>query len=298
MNKLFPILIILLALGLGLIGCGLTEPEDDDKVAVSVSPIPEITSVSNQPIEGDISGNVEITDITYTVLNSARTEDKTITVSRNNVPPGKKKLDLKDDLAVVLKVTEQTCNGTYELQITVTAGSATSTKPVSFTVSGAKDCSGPVGTAVVTATINAGSNGNTALGSSIDLDAGIAYKSNDAASKVADIDLCYSFSDKVNQDKLGSPYWAQLSGYGYAALWADPPQTKFYKTALTKDTFDAITTKEQIPPFDAAKATASSYVVAANEVYQVQTTAGANVLILINAKVDGKAGSITMKTAK
>jgi hypothetical protein len=297
MNKLFTVSIAALGLGLGLMGCDLLGPADADSVDITLGAIPAITSASNQAVTGNVDANVEITSITPVIKDASGNAVTTITISKNNVDNTKKKIDLKTDLALTLVVGAQTCNGTYTLELTAVAGTASTTKSATFTVSGVKDCTKPEGTPVVTATISAGSNSNSDLGSSIDLDAGVAYKMSAAASHVAELDLCYS-STGAGVDKLGSPNWAKLSNFDYAKNWTAPPATKFYKTDLTKAQFDAITTKEQIPAFVDASATAESYPAALNDVFTVKTTAGATVLVLINAKTDGAAGSITIKTSK
>jgi hypothetical protein len=300
MNKLFTVSVAALGLGLGLFGCdfGPLSP-DTNEVSITLGVIPAITSASNQAVTGNVDANVEITSITPVIKDASGATVTTITISKNNVDNTKKKIDLKTDLALTLVVGAQTCNGTYTLELTAVAGTASTTKSATFTVSGVKNCNDttPQGTPVVTATISAGSNSNSDLGSSIDLDAGVAYKMSAAASHVAELDLCYS-STGAGVDKLGSPNWAKLSNFDYAKNWTAPPATKFYKTDLTKAQFDAITTKEQIPAFVDASATAESYPAALNDVFTVKTTAGATVLVLINAKTDGAAGSITIKTSK
>jgi hypothetical protein len=298
MNKLFTVSVAALGLGLSFMGCDLLGPADADSVDITLGAIPAITSASNQAVSGNVDANVEITSITPVIKDASGVTVTTITISKNNVDNTKKKIDLKTDLALTLVVGAQTCNGTYTLELTAVAGTASTTKSASFTVSGVKDCTVQPGTPVVTATLQAGSNSNATLGSSIDLDAGAVYLSAAAASHVAELDLCYSFAGTTNIDKLGTPSWAKASGFNYAKDWANPPATKFYKTTLTKAEFDAIDTKEKIPAFVATSATEISYQAALNDVFIVQTTSNAIVLVLINAKVDGAAGSITIKTAK
>jgi hypothetical protein len=299
MNKLFTVSVAALGLGLGLFGCGLINPESPN-VDVTIGAIPAINGAASQAVTGTIEANVEITSVTPTIKDSSGAAVTTITVSRNNYTADtKKKLDLKDDLAFALVVSSATCNGTYTLELTAVAGAANKTTSTTFTVSGVKNCGAiiPTGTPVVSATLEAGSQGNASLGSSIDLDAGVAYKMADATAKLSSIDLCYATTgDSIN--KIGSPSWAKASGFNYTTNWPDPsPTIKFYKPGLTQAQFEAIKTKEEIPTFVDASAITSSPV-AAGDVYIVKTSENATVLVLINTVVGLRAGSITVKSAK
>lgn len=302
MNKLFTVSIAALGLGFSMLGCDLLPTAVDDSVKISIDAIQTIGSVGTLDVKGSVEGSVEITSVEPKVYDAtgADVTGTIVKVSRSVLPTGKKKIDLKTDLGLKLEILSTTCNGSYTLKIVAKAGTAESTQPAAFTVAGVKDCSviNPQGTPVVTATLEAGSNSNATLGSSIDLDAGVVYLSAAAASHVAELDLCYSFAGTTNIDKLGTPSWAKASDFNYAKNWTNPPATKFYKTALTKAQFDAIDTKEKIPAFVAASATEISYEAKLNDVFIVQTTSNATVLVLINAKTDGAAGSITIKTSK
>ena len=286
---------------MGLIGCDLNPLSNDDSVSIDLTTFTSIPAGATHDVVATIDGSVSISqnDIDgsvvmldgssatgVTVSKSTFTEDKKITIKPTN-----------GDMHMEIEVADDACNGQYVFTLTATAGSVTSIKKDTFTVSGGVNCDEPQGTAVVTKTIAAGSNGNSTLGSSIDLDLGVAYKMSDAASKVAQLDICYSTTG-TGVDKIGSPYWAKASEFDYAVNWASPVDTKFYKTTLTKAQFNEITTQEEIPAFVTASATASSYEAAAGDVFIVKTTENAIVLVLVDEKVAGKTGSITIKTAK
>jgi hypothetical protein len=295
MNKFFKVSVTAIALGIGLVGCNLLNPEEETSIPkVTMNTIGAITAGNFKNVTGEITADEVITNVTYAITTSAGVAvAKTVIDYKGPTVRDVKKFEFKDNNVITITPAATATAGAYKLKLTVTAGSTVDAS-FDFTVAAG---SGPVGTAVVSATIPAGSNSNAAYGSSIDLDAGVAYKMADAASHVADLDLCYSTTG-TGTDKLGSPNWAKLSDFNYAKNWASPAATKFYKTALTKAQFDAITTREQIPAFVDASATAESYEAALNDVFLVKTTQSAIVLVLINEKTNGANGSITIKSSK
>jgi hypothetical protein len=132
----------------------------------------------------------------------------------------------------------------------------------------------------------------------MDLDAGAVYTSAQAASHVAELDLCYSYSGVTSQDKIGTPSWATASQYSYAVNWTNPPTTEFIKTSLTSAQFNAIATVEEITALWVGTPITTSSPCVANDVFVVKTTANAYVLILISAQTPGATGNITVKLAK
>jgi hypothetical protein len=292
-------------LAMGLAGCGLLDPTaDKDSVDIALDPLPASISANGHAyVVATLDANVEITDIKGTVTKLDGSAATGVTVS-NPSAPNEKKVSIKqspngsDEVDMPINVASDACNGDYLFTLSVTAGTATSSKSDTFSVSGGKNCDTPTGTAIETVTLNAGANENTTLGSSIDLDAGEVYKMADAASHVSALDLCYAHTVS-NIDKLGSPSWAKASAFTFAKNWSNPPEIKFYKTDLTVTQFNAITTKEEIAAlWTESKATDQSYEAAKNDVFIVTTTADAIALVLINDQTAGSTGSITIKVAK
>jgi hypothetical protein len=296
--------VIGLVAGFGMIGCDLLGPVDDDSVTIKINtPLTTITGGSFDFVDATVSGNVEITSITVTVEteDGASVSTDLIKVDKRTMPTGEEKITIKEDgdMEVRINVYADACEGDYVLTIKANAGSVSSTKTDTFTVTDAKDCSVPDGTPVTEVTINAGANSNADYGSSIDIDAGKAMMKSEAASNVSDIDLCYAYSGTNNVEKIGTAMWAEASGYTFADGWSNPPDIKFYKESMTSAEFDAVDTKEEIEAlWDETKATASSYEADQGDVFLVETTEGTLAILRITSQEDGAAGSITIKVAK
>jgi hypothetical protein len=243
-------------------------------------------------ITGKITADENITGVQYSILNSSGAVATGVTVTGPSVS-GDKSYEFKGQV-LTIAVGATAAAGTYKLQLVVTAGPV-ATLAFAFEVNGT---TGPVGTPVTTAEVIAGANSNTAYGSSIDLDLGVAWKMADAATNVPKIDLCYAYAGVAGSEKLGTATWAKASLFDFAKNWESPTSVKFYKQVMTSAQFDAITTKEQIPAFVETLATAASYEVAAGDVFLVKTTENVIALIRITAQAPGAAGTISIKLAK
>jgi len=276
------------AFSLFVIGCGTTDPEDATAPTIT-GPVKIDTLKAGTPVNAII----EITAKDTVTFSGRITTAAGVVSTAITATPALTKNDIKEKkVTYTLTSSATTPAGAYYLEISATSAGLTSTVKFDLVVPGA------AGTPVTTAEIIAGANKHATAGSSIDLDAGVAYLSAAAATNLASIDLCYAHTASAG-DKLGTPTWAKLSGYDFAVNWANPPTTmKFYKTALTAAQFDAITTKEAIPAFVDANATAESAVTVAGDVFIVKTTAGAICLLKIASQVAGETGTITIKTAK
>jgi len=279
-----------MSFSLFVVGCGLTDPEEATAPTIT-GPANVDTLKANSPVTAaiEITAKDTISSWSGKVTTSAGAAVAATAISATP--------SITEDGTKTKKVTYTLTSltapaGAYLLEISATSKGLTATVKFDLVVGGV------AGTPVVTATITAGANKNSTYGSSIDLDGGVAYKMADAATNLAKIDLCYAHTAS-NGDKLGTPSWAKLSGYDFASNWTNPPTTmKFYKTALTAAQFDAITTKEAIPAFVDASATAESAVTVKGDVFIVKTTEGAVCLLKIDDQVAGEAGTITIKTAK
>ena len=268
------------------------QAKQTDTVSVSITTIGAITAGSYKNIAGDIDANVNIESVTYTIKDFAgATGTSMVTVSSQSVN-GIEDADLIDDAYLKINTTPNACNGTYTLSIKVVAGTAEATQTATFTIVGGSSCTG---TDVTVTTLAAIGSNNASAGSSIDLDAGAVYTSSQAATHVADLDICYSYSGTTSEDKLFTPSHAKASGYSYAANWTNPPTTQIVKTSLTPAEFAAVATVEEIAAeFATGTAITTSVACAEDDVFVVETTDGAYVMILIDAQTPGATGTITV----
>jgi hypothetical protein len=293
-----------LVAGMGMVGCDLLSAVDNDTCDIKINNT--LTTVSGDSyvyVDATVTANVEIEKInaTVTTKDGADVPSSEIKVEKQTIPTGEKKIVIKQngDMEIKITVDATACDGDYILTLEATAGSVSSSKEDTFTVSGAKDCSQPDETPLTESEISAGANKNTEYGSSIDIDAGKSMLASEAADKVADIDLCYAYSGVASVEKLGTAKWALDGGFDFADGWSSPPNVKFYKVTMTEAEFTAVDTKEAIEAlWDATKATANNYTAAEEDVFLVETTEGALAILRISSQVEGNAGSITMKVAK
>lgn len=293
-----------LVAGMGMVGCDLLSAVDNDTCDIKINNT--LTTVSGDSyvyVDATVTANVEIEKInaTVTTKDGADVPSSEIKVEKQTIPTGEKKITIKQngDMEIKITVDPSACDGGYILTLEATAGSVSSSKEDTFTVSGAKDCSQPDETPLTESEISAGANKNTEYGSSIDIDAGKSMLASEAAGKVAVIDLCYAYSGVASVEKLGTAKWALDGGFDFAASWSAPPNIKFYKESMTAAEFAAIDTKEALEArWDATKATENNYTATEGDVFLVETTEGALAILRISSQVEGNAGSITMKVAK
>ncbi|NLE01982.1 MAG: hypothetical protein GX640_19130 [Fibrobacter sp.] len=299
MNKILAVCFTTAIVGTLMVGCdllptGITEsnPPTIKKLTMQDTLLPG----ESYPVTGEVRADEEITGYRYEILTNSGNIATGITVEGPNIKGDDKYTFTAQELKVI--VGDNAAAGTYRLRITVTAGENGSGER-SFYVKGKTvvEDPDPEGTPVTTATIKAGANGNNDYGSSIDLDAGIAYKMKDAGNHESEIDLCYAYSGQNSVEKIGTAYWAQESKYDFAMTWLKPTNVKFYKITMSASEFAAITTKEQIPDFDDSKAR-TSFECKAGDVFIVKTTAGAIALIRISSQTAGSTGYIEIKMAK
>jgi len=152
---------------------------------------------------------------------------------------------------------------------------------------------------ITTGTVTAGCSQNAIYGCSIDLDEPKAMLKAEADQNVSKIDICYAYSGLDSIEKLFSPHHAKVNGYSFAQNWADPNQTKFYKTNLNSAQFDAIKTKEEIVrQWTDPGVPATSVYCINGDVFIAKTEKGALILILITYLTPGPSGYMEMKVIK
>jgi hypothetical protein len=268
-------------------GCGALNPINEDAADINFTTVTlnlEAGSGVNSSFAGKIDCSVAPA-FTYDVLNASGTSAKAnFTVALTN--PTEKKADFTGTIQALAAATA----GNYTFKVTATAGTANKFDTLSLVVTSA-------GTPVTVATVTLGSNNNAAAGS-VDLDAMVIYKGAEAASKLADIDLCYAFSGTDNVDKLFSPAQAKASSFTFTSTWTGTPNsTKFYK--LPGQSFDAITTVAQLEAlWVEGSAQTASLAAVKNDVFIAKTNLNKIVLLLINDQTPGASGTIVLKSAK
>lgn len=270
---------------------------NDDAATITLAVADTLTASQGSPVVGELEGSPSITSAAYTITSL---EGYTVVSSEwytVTSVAGLKKANLEDDAGLTITPPASTINGKYELTISIVAGSASLSKADTFTVIGGVDSTiDTSGTPVVVDSVVAGAQ-NSSYGSSIDLDVPVVYSSADAANHVAELDLCYGYSNTDTIEKLFSPKHIKDSGFAFASSWTNPPATQFYK--LSGVSFDAITTEEEIVGlWNANNASTTSIDADLNDVFIVKTTAGATALLLIADQTDGASGNIKIKVAK
>jgi hypothetical protein len=273
-------------------GCGLNDPAS--KVDISITSIGPVAAGGGAAIvEGTIEADSIITNVDMTVLNSTDGDFKSnFTLYWTTGYTGKEKADLKVDMSTTVAAKSTTPSGTYKLKITGSSGGITTSSTKEFTVTS-------VGTPVTVATVEAGANKNTTLGSSIDLDEPKVMLMEESTTNLSTVDICYAYSGTDGTEKLFSPHHAKASAYTFTANWGTPNETKFYKTFLTPTQYDAITTKEQVQAeWSEPEIAATSIDCAKDDVFIAKTDQGAIVLMLITSQTPEATGKIDLKIAK
>ena len=278
-------------------GCFEDPVSDEDSVTVQLGAIGSMGVDTLKAITGTITASPAIDQtaltITVTVASTGADASTHFTQTGPGAITAKEDIDIAADLGLAFTPINTITTGTYRLTISAAAGTATGSDYEDFTVTNQG------GTPVTIATVIAGANQNTTLGSSIDLDEPKVMLKAEADANVSKIDVCYAYSGTESVEKLFSPHHAKASGYTFAADWATPNQTKFYKTTLTPAQYDAITTKEQLAlQWTEPGSPATSIACALNEVFIAQTEQNAIALLLITAQTTGDAGTIDIKIAK
>lgn len=302
MKQFLKLLVAGAVCGMGFIGCGLVSPTDDDTISIDIKAIGDVRAGDDKPIGGTIEGkpDPDATGISAKILDSdgATVAAEKIKVTKNT-PSAKSKFDLTTDLSMKIVSTAEACNGTYTLEISAAAGSATTTKTATFTIVNGKDCNAiiPTGTPITEVTLEAGANGNSTLGSSIDLDGGTVWKMTEAANNVSKIDICYAHTAS-GDDKVGSANWAKLSDYTFAKNWATPPDCKMHAVTMTADAYTAVDTKEEITALWSESTAVTSLKVVDGDIFIVKTTENVLALVKITSQTAGETGKITIKVGK
>ncbi|KMQ52897.1 hypothetical protein CHISP_0118 [Chitinispirillum alkaliphilum] len=276
-------------------GCGLLDADKDD-ITINNTPIGtlEANTVDNA-LQGRVSANVDIDRVEFEVRDTVgnRVDTNMIRVLRSSVPGGNRRINFENDLNARVNLGDAV-NGEYVLRITVTAGSATTTKEDRFTVINGRDGSG---TPVATETITVAGHGHATMGSSFNLDDGEVMLSSAATQNNSGVDLVYTFSGIVNSPVLMTPVFTkEESGIGAFSGWVNPHNTRFHKVNVN---FDEIETAEEIEAlFNSSHNFQGRVAVDEGDVLVVETTAGNYVLIRMNSVSSDAAGTATIKSAK
>jgi hypothetical protein len=295
MKKLIAGITATCLLGLGMTGCFLNPASNDDEVDVKLGDISSIAAGTTQHVTAKIDANVPITEIGFNITNSAG-EDvtaKLFTVQRLNIELGtKEKIEIGNNKDMYITITPNSaiCNGTYTLNLTVVAGSASLTKHDEFEVTGGTCESGQVETELTARTVFVGNQSSTE-GSALDVDEMVVYKSSqlkDNATSQAAVDAWFG----IVQSK--ATIMAPSAATGFAPItqnWSVKNATKFLKVSVD---FNSIKTQSAIDALWSGSGSAS-LAIAAGDVIVVQTVGGNYRLLLIESASNETNGVVTVK---
>lgn len=235
-------LLALLSAGLlvaAISGCG-TSPAGT--VTITITSIGTGSVTANGPavtVNGTIEADSALTDVVMTFMDSTgNTAVSTTYFQQNSFTAnfaGKKKVDLNTDLSMVVRA-YTVPSGTYQLKITATSGSVTSTSSKSFTVTG-----GSAGTLTLASfTMGADSASDPSL---LDADSMNIYSNvSTPTGTQAKIDAIFSFSTVLVPNALAFTSPSVAAGAPYNG-WTNKPATEFKKVTAT---WSNITTQADI----------------------------------------------------
>ncbi len=284
--------LILLSLLTGMmfqfIGC-LDDPvSNEDSVEITITTFTSLTAGATKQIEGEIKASPAIDEsaITIAITKGGTDVISDFTVEKNDIDANDK-IDLNSDLGLKVTPKSNISGGDYVFQISATAGTATSNKTVEFSIE-------VISTPITETDVTLGASANSD-GSSLDADIGSVYKTADLrgdATKQATVDVYFAVTG-ASKAKLGSPTWAEASGWGPEtdASWLSSPDTKFIK--VTTD-YSAITSQEAIDALWSGTGE-TNLEVAANDVVLVKTTKGTNAAIQVISAATNTSGNAVLK---
>ena len=274
-----------------LFGC-LDDPvSNDDSVEITITTFDSLTAGAIKSIEGEIKASPDIdeSEITVAITKGGTDVISDFTIAKNDIEPSGT-IDLKDDLGLKVTPKADIAGGDYVFALQVTAGTASSTKSVNFSIAGGN-------TTPITehdATLGASASSN---GSSLDADLGTAYTTTQLrgnSTLQATIDVYFAVTSS-NQPKLGSPSWANTNGWGpeSGGSWLSAPATEFM-VAPTGTNYDNISSQEDIDALWSGTG-ASNLQVAANSLVLVKTTANTYGLIKVISAATNTSGDAVLK---
>lgn len=246
------------------LGCFDDPVSDEDSVTITLVTFDSLTVNAIKQIEGTVEASpaVDESAFQFTISNNAASH---FDITLNDIEP-METINLNTDLG--LKITPKTTvpSGSYTLTIEVTAGTATSSKGITFGITGTDPDT------LVPKQITLGSWQNSTVGSSLEADSMLVYLSDAAAAISAEIDVWYS-NEADGSNAFYSP--------AQAASIQHPPKDWVVKNqtlmAIVTADFDATTKQSEVDAIWAAVATADKKQLirpTANQVFVLETNNG------------------------
>lgn len=274
-------------LSLGMLGCDLNPVSDDDEVSIELTGISSITAGSGQAITAKVKGNVAITSIDVEIFDTTgdNLTDISFEVQKSNLSGDEKEVKVGDDMSITVTPDEQACNGRYILKMTAVAGSASTTKSDTFTVTGGEDCSEPVEDPLTEKEVTLG-NQDASAGSALDVDAMTVYKTSECVESVrGDIDAWFGIVGG-NATMMSPASATQFAPKN----WTVKNDTKFLKV---EKNFDDIEFQSEIDALWTGTGS-GSVSIAAGDVVVIKTVDGDYRLLKVESASNATTGSVTV----
>ncbi|MFW5775219.1 MAG: hypothetical protein ACOCW2_02920 [Chitinivibrionales bacterium] len=272
----------------GLNGCDILNPEEnEDSASITVNEIGTINVSSGLQVytlEGQIKGDPQINDVDFSISRDDGGEITGVEVVTVNFAPENEK-SVKLDDKVQIQVSSAACNGSYTLMISVEAGTANSSKPVSFTVAGATDCEGPTEELLTDTTVTLG-NQEASTGSALDVDSMKVHGSSAARNSEsiqASVDVWFGIVG--GEASMMAPS-AAPAGFSPAEHWSVTNNTLFEKVQVD---FDDITTQSELNNLWTGSSS-TLVTISAGDVFVIETVDGNYRLLEIVSASDAKNG--------
>jgi hypothetical protein len=226
---------------MNMFGC-LDPLTDEDSVTIQITAVASMTVGTKTTISGEINASpaIDETGISVAITNATTGANAAAYFTQTgpaSIEP-KEDINIATDLGLALTPLTTIPTGTYRLTIGATAGTATSTDHIDFTV----DNGTVVTTDLVAVDLTLGSWQNATLGSSLEADSMKVYTQTAAAAISADIDIWYS-NDAQARDVLYSPT-AAAAALHPPKNWTTKNNTQMAKVAGVN--FDAIVRQAQV----------------------------------------------------
>ncbi len=218
------------------LGCFDDPVSDEDSVTITLVTFDSLTVNAIKQIEGTIEASpaVDESAFQFTISNNAASH---FDITLNDIEP-METINLNTDLGLKITPKNTVPSGSYTLTIEVTAGTATSSKGITFGIN-----NGTVNPDLDTIRVTLGSWNNSTYGSSLDADSMVVYKVAEAAANSAEIDVWYSNEARMRgADVFYSPKQAGVALHP-PKDWATQNETQMATITVN---FDNIVRQAQV----------------------------------------------------
>ncbi|MDG5816704.1 hypothetical protein QA601_16525 [Chitinispirillales bacterium ANBcel5] len=283
-------------------GCGLVD-SDEDRVDFEGLKVDGTVYVGGgtRGIEGRLDGTNEIERFWFEVYDSS---DEDVSNSFDFVfdELNDRRIRFPRDTEATIRATDSDLpSGEYRLVVVARISGRNFRGEAYFNViNDNEDQNGdvePDPTPVNDVTVTLGGHGNNDIGSSVNLDNGQVMMATAAKESGSGVDIVYTYSGVLNSPVLMTPvYTKEDSNIGIFADWNDPHDTRFHKVAMTSAEFNNVESVEEVEElFDPSETFEGRVPCAQGDVFVVETTEGAYVLIRIDTVSSDATGTATIK---